>query len=184
MVTCDIGNVQIFTVFSSTFCAVVFSFLYKLYTVQFVLYEYCTVQFAMYWVTSVLSTVFTELIHIVVNCTGVRYTNKSPRIIFVIEDFPMRKIKVFSRIYKSLLVLCMKDPFQYIYFVLISITSSVLEWLFYKTNRRDICTLVDCKFSFDSNLKEIPNLFPASCVKKTFYNKNIICIFNNVIYLG
>ena len=39
----------------------------------------------------------------------------------------MRKIKVFSRIYKSLLVLCRKDPFQYIYFVIISITSSVLK---------------------------------------------------------
>ena len=39
----------------------------------------------------------------------------------------MRKIKVVSRIYKSLLVLCWKDPFQYIYFVIISITSSVLK---------------------------------------------------------
>jgi len=45
-----------------------------------------------------------------------------------IEDFPMRKIKVFSRICKSLLVLCRKDQFQYVYFVIISITSSVLEW--------------------------------------------------------
>ena len=44
-----------------------------------------------------------------------------------IEDFPMRKIKVFIRIYKSLLVVCRKDPFQYIYFVIISITSSALE---------------------------------------------------------
>ena len=126
---------------------------------------------------------FTELIHIVVNCTGVRYTNKSPRIIFVIEDFPMRKIKVFSRIYKSLLVLCRKDPFQYnIYFVIISITSSVLEWLFYKTNRRDICTLVDCKFSFDSNLKEIPNLFPASCVKKKLFITKILYVFLTMLF--
>ena len=35
--------------------------------------------------------------------------------IFIIEDFPMRKIKVFNHIYKSLLVLCRKDPYQYIY---------------------------------------------------------------------
>ena len=35
--------------------------------------------------------------------------------LFFIEDFPMRKIKVFSRIYKSLLVLCRKDLFQYMY---------------------------------------------------------------------
>ena len=30
--------------------------------------------------------------------------------------------------YKLLLVLCRKDPYQYIYLVIISITSSVLEW--------------------------------------------------------
>ena len=37
----------------------------------------------------------------------------------IIEDFPMRIIKVFSHIYKSLLVLCRKDPFQYTYISLL-----------------------------------------------------------------